>query len=273
MTSCVKDNALLLEVLAGRDGYDGRQTNVPFDLPNYTEALKLSAKGVKVGILKEGFEVHNIDERTKKVVMAACNLLKTVCDVQEVSVPLHSSGQVIWAPILDGCYDQMHRSPYGTGMKEVQIPGFVQHCRKGLKTHSDGLADTYKISLLMATHSVNKRGGEYYAKARCLVWKLSEAYNSALKKVDVLVLPTLPFVATKLPEKNCSRGEYIMRAFEMIPNTAPFNATGHPAFSIPCGMIDGLPVGLMLVGNYFEEATLYRVAHAFESMVDWKELK
>jgi amidase len=58
----------------------------------------------------------------------------------------------------------------------------------------------------------------------------------------------------------------------MIGNTAPFDITHHPAMSLPCGMVDGLPVGLMLVGRMFEEATIYRAAHAFEQIGDWKKM-
>ena len=56
----------------------------------------------------------------------------------------------------------------------------------------------------------------------------------------------------------------------MLPNTAPFDVTGHPAMSVPCGMSDGLPVGLMLIGRHYDESTIYRAAHAFEQGVDWQ---
>jgi amidase len=78
--------------------------------------------------------------------------------------------------------------------------------------------------------------------------------------------------ATKLPEPNASREDYVARALEMISNTAPFDITHHPAMSVPCGMVDGLPVGLMLVGRMFEESTIYRAAHAFEQIGDWKKM-
>ena len=64
--------------------------------------------------------------------------------------------------------------------------------------------------------------------------------------------------------------EVVARGFEILPNTAPFDCTHHPAMSLPCGMVDGLPVGLMLVGKLFDEETIYRAAAAFEAGVDWK---
>ena len=77
---------------------------------------------------------------------------------------------------------------------------------------------------------------------------------------------------TPLPPTDAPRELYIQRAFEMVPNTAPFNATGHPAMSLPCGMSQGLPIGLMLVGKYYDESTIYRAAAAFESAGDWTKM-
>ncbi len=85
-------------------------------------------------------------------------------------------------------------------------------------------------------------------------------------------MPTLPMKATPLPPADAPRELYIQRAFEMIGNTAPFDATGHPAMTIPCGLSDGLPVGMMLIGKHYDEAIIYRAAHAFEQAKDWKQM-
>ena len=66
--------------------------------------------------------------------------------------------------------------------------------------------------------------------------------------------------------------DIIMRAFEMLPNTAPFDVTGHPAITLPCGMSDGLPVGLMLIGKHWHESTIYKAADAYECSHDWKKV-
>ena len=68
------------------------------------------------------------------------------------------------------------------------------------------------------------------------------------------------------------REEYMARALEMINNTCPFDASGHPAMSIPCGMIDGLPIGMMIIGRKFDESTVLRMSDAFETAFDWKQL-
>ncbi len=83
-------------------------------------------------------------------------------------------------------------------------------------------------------------------------------------------MPTLPVTATPLPDENAPIPEILQRAFEMLPNTAPFDVTGHPAMSVPCGLADDLPVGLMLIGEHYAEQTIYRAAHAYEQAVDWQ---
>ena len=84
-------------------------------------------------------------------------------------------------------------------------------------------------------------------------------------------MPTLPVKATALPPADAPLGLYLQRAFEMIGNTAPFDVTGHPAMSIPCGLGDGLPIGAMLIGKHFDEEVIYAAAGAFEAAGDWKK--
>jgi len=86
-------------------------------------------------------------------------------------------------------------------------------------------------------------------------------------------MPTTPVKATKLPDANAPRAEVLLRVFEMLPNCAPFDVSGHPALTMPCGLSDGLPAGLMLVGKQFGEASLYKLASAWESGGDWKSIK
>ncbi len=137
---------------------------------------------------------------------------------------------------------------------------------------ADELADTLKISMLVGHYMIKHYRGHYYAKAQNLGRKLCATYDAVLADHDLMVMPTLPVKATKLPKPGAPREEVLMRAFEMIANTAPFDVTGHPAMSIPCGMSNGLPVGMMLIGRHFDEPTLYRAAHAFEKAGDWTKM-
>ena len=85
-------------------------------------------------------------------------------------------------------------------------------------------------------------------------------------------MPTTPMKSQPMPGPGAPREEIVERALEMITNTAPFDITHHPAMAIPCGMIDGLPVELMLVGKHCDEPTIYRAAYAFEQSGDWKRM-
>ena len=96
------------------------------------------------------------------------------------------------------------------------------------------------------------------------------AYEAAFASYDLLLCPTLPCVATKIPEKGASLEEIVVRAFEMVASTSPMDVTGHPSMSIPCGLVEGLPVGLMLTGKDYSESTIYQAAAAFEADGDWK---
>ena len=113
--------------------------------------------------------------------------------------------------------------------------------------------------------------GHFYAKAQNLSRVLAKAYDDALARFDLLLLPTLPMKATPLPPANAPLKLIAQRAFEMLGNTCPLDVTGHPAMSVPCGMSNGLPVGMQLVGKHWDESTIYRAAHAFEQSGDWRQ--
>ena len=122
-----------------------------------------------------------------------------------------------------------------------------------------------KYSMLHA-HSVSPQDGETQ------VCDLRAAYDAALSEVDLLLMPTSPIVASKLPAPDATPEQATRAAWEMLSNTSAFNITGHPSMSSPCGLSDGLPVGMMLTGKHWDEATIYRAAHAFEQAGDWRDI-
>ena len=117
---------------------------------------------------------------------------------------------------------------------------------------------------MVGRHVIEQHGYTYYAKAANRVRRLRAGYDAALAKYDVLLMPTTPMKAQPMPGPDASVTEWCQRATEMLANTCPTDVSHHPAISIPCGMSDGLPVGMMLIGRHFDEATLYRAAYAFE---------
>jgi amidase len=124
--------------------------------------------------------------------------------------------------------------------------------------------------LILGEYMHRNYHGRYHSKAQNLRGLLRQAYDDALQKVDALAMPTIPFTATPIPPADASIGTIIDVALNMQANTCSFDVSGHPAFTVPCGRVNGLPVGLMLVGRHFEEATLIRLGAAIEAAGDWK---
>jgi Asp-tRNA(Asn)/Glu-tRNA(Gln) amidotransferase A subunit family amidase len=132
--------------------------------------------------------------------------------------------------------------------------------------------ETTKVFTLFGTYIREHYGSRYYGKAINLARQLTAAYDAVLASHDLLLMPTTPMKAQPLPRPGASREEVVERALEMVANTAPFDVSHHPAMAIPCGMSDGLPVSMMLVGRHFDEPTIYRAAYAFEQAGDWKKM-
>ena len=272
ITSTVADNALLLEVLAGADGLDPRQY-AP-QTAEYTKALGKGVRGLKFGIVREGFGLANSESDVDAKVKAAAEVFSRLgAEVREINVPMHRSGVAIWTPIaLEGLQAQMM---IGNGMgfnwKGLYTTSLLD-AHSNWRSRADELSDSLKISMFVGEYFIRHYRGHFYAKAQNLGRKLKAAYDAALATCDLLLMPTLPIKATPLPPQDAPLSLYIQRAFEMIGNTAPFDATGHPAMSLPCGIADGLPIGMMLIGKDYDEATIYRAAHAFEQSADWMKL-
>ena len=269
MARTVADTALLLDAIAGPDGLDPRQYNVEV-ADSYTAALTGEANGLRVGIVKEGFGWPGLSEPDvdELVRAAAYRLEKLGAQVSEVSIPMHLDGIHIWRPIAtEGATMLMVKgNSMGTNWKGHYTTSLMDAYARGWHTRADNLSETTKLVALTGQYMQDKYHGRYYAKAQNLGRVLQSVYNQALREYDVLVMPTLPLKATKIPPANASREEYVTRALEMIPNTAPFDVTGHPAISINAGISEGLPVGMMLIGRYWDEPTVLRAAHAFEQL-------
>jgi amidase len=125
---------------------------------------------------------------------------------------------------------------------------------------------------MLGTYIRKYHGSRYYGKAMNITRRLTAAYDAALASHDLLLMPTTPIKATELPPEDAPREAHVDRALNMISNTAPFDISHHPAMAVPCGMSDGLPVSMMLIGKHWDEPTIYRAAFAFEQSADWKAM-
>jgi amidase len=272
ITANVRDNALLLEVIAGPDGYDPRQYAPK--VHRYTEALKADASGLRIGLLKEGFGHPTSEKDVDAKVQTAARLMgKFGARVEEVSIPMHLMGGALWLPIgIEGLTQtMMWGDGYGLSRPDLYVTSLMDFHR-GWRRRANELSETTKLFTLLGTYINKHHGSRYYGKAMNVTRKLIAAYDEALAKYDLLLMPTTPMKAQPMPQAGASREEYVGRALEMIANTAPFDISHHPAMAIPCGMSDGLPVSMMLVGKHWDEPTIYRAAHAFEQMGDWRKL-
>ena len=270
ITATVADSALMLEVIAGPDGLDPRQY-AP-QVGDYVGALKRGVKGLKIGVVSEGFGHPNSEADVDASVREAAKRFKTLGAVVEtISLPAHRMAPAIWTPIaLEGLQAQMmNGNGMGYNWKGLYTVSLLD-AHANWRNRADDLSDSLKISMMVGQYFLTHYNGRFYAKAQNLARRVRAAYDHALGDFDLLLMPTLPVKATPLPPADAPLALYLQRAFEMIGNTAPFDVTGHPAMSVPCGLGDGLPIGAMLIGRHFDEPTIYAAAAAFEASGDWK---
>ncbi len=263
ITRGVADNAVLLQVIAGPDGFDARQAGARSG--DYSAALGRGAEGLRIGVLREGFGHPSSEPDVDAAVRAALKRLAGVgAKVEEVSVPMHPMAAALVFPIQQsGAFLLFHADGCALGQEGLFVPSLTDRLR-AWRERADCLPDTVKF-LLLGTELLRRRHGfRYYAKAMNVLRRVRAVYDEILSRVDLLVLPTTPMKAPLLPPPGAPREASIEAAFAPPVNTMIFDFTHHPALSIPCGESEGLPIGMMLVGRHWEEATLYRAAHAFE---------
>ncbi|MDE4174635.1 amidase [Phaeobacter sp. PT47_59] len=271
VTNTVADNALLLEVLAGADGLDPRQCKPT--VYSYTEALGRGVQGLRIGILEEGFAHENSEfDVDTKVMQAAERFRELGARVEEVSIPEHHTAMDAWTAItLEGLQDgMMWGNSTGTNYKGLFLPSMTDHMAQW-QGRADELSHSLKACMFVGEHFQRQYRGRFYGKAQNIMRLCNERYMAALKRYDLLLMPTLPIKPQPHPPADCSLSLYVQRAFEMVPNTAPFNG-GLPAMSIPCGLSEGLPIGMMLVGPHYGEMKIYQAADAFEQSGDWRNM-
>ncbi len=271
VTNNVADNALLLEVLAGEDGLDPRQYKPT--VYSYTEALGRGAHGMRIGVLKEGFGHENSEaDVDAKVMQAADRFRELGARVEEVSIPEHYTAMDAWTAItLEGLQDgMMWGNSTGTNYRGLFLPSMTDHMAQW-QGRADELSHSLKACMFVGEHFQRQYRGRFYGKGQNIMRLCNERYLAALKKYDLLLMPTLPIKPQPHPPADCSLSLYVQRAFEMVPNTAPFNG-GLPAMSIPCGLSEGLPIGMMLVGPNYGEMKIYQAADAFEQSGDWRNM-
>ena len=269
MTSTVHDNALLLEVIGGADGIDMRQDGHISD--RYLDTIDAGIKGLKIGVIKEGFGHAGGDPDVDPAVRKAIDVLAQLgADVNEVSIPMHLQCGAIWGGIGPEAFavDMVYAKGATTGLKGLYDPSLLSHLADW-QARANTLDPGVKVDLLLGLHLHEKHQGRLYGKAQNLRRKVRQDYENALANCDLLVMPTHSRKAQPYPRADAPKMAQPKRENPGSGNTWAANLTGHPAMSMPCGMSDGLPIGLMLTAKDYDEATIYRAAHAFEQSGDW----
>lgn len=256
----VKDVARTLNVIAGRDGFDATSSNEP--VPNYLDALTGDIKGLRIGIPPECFG-EGIDGEVKASVEAAISkLAERGAEIVEISLP-HSK-YVVAVYYLIATAEASANLARFDGVRY----GFRAESARTLTemyqlSRDQGFGAEVKRRIMLGTFALSSGYYDaYYEKAQCVRQMLCNDFATAFEKCDVIATPTAPTTAFKLGEKvNDPLAMYLDDIY-----TVTINLVGVPAISLPCGFSSkGLPIGLQLIGNHFDEARLLNVAYAYEN--------
>jgi len=272
MTTTVAECALVLNVIAGEDPGDPRQGGPEQnDVPTQEyRAVLESGDAITVGVVEEGFGFDHGDLAVDETILAALDDFSDA-EMREISIPTHHNSTAIYCGIVNEEVTAVIRNEgvghFVTGWYDTQ---FAEAFAQARRIRANEFPPTLKLRLIVGQYMAERYRSHYHAKAQNLRHDLTQAYDDALADVDVLTMPTVVRTAIELDD-DLTRRKMLTRPNENT-NTSPFNVTGHPAISVPCGTVDGLPVGLMFVGDRFDDATVLRVAHAFEHATDWQEL-
>lgn len=268
MTRSVADAALLLSVIAGKDENDAdpRQPDI-VKTADYVKALSGNLEKLKIAVVKEGFGSADSTPAVDAAVREAVKLLKKLgAEVREVSVPEHKMVGPIWTAVaIEGGVDSFYHGHHAYQHKGWYYPRLMSAMKRGIKTNGGDFSPTAKLGVLLYAYMSDQYHGAFYGRARNFSNQLTQAYDKVFEKFDLVVMPTTPQTAHKVPASpEIDRKTFVRQALNMVANTAAFDLTGHPSISVPCKDVKGMPVGLMVTGRHFEDATVLRAAHAYE---------
>lgn len=247
MTRCVADLAIAMNVLAGSDGLDPSAPSIP--VPDYTRGLSGSLKGIHIGI-PDSYYFDRLEPEVRTSVREAIRMFKGLgAAVKKISIPL---------------------------LPEASIAAFIILLAEGAatlekwhRTRAKDLGDDVRSRLNLGGAVMAAQ----YLKAQAVRRRVRGEFSRVFQKVDVIVTPQLPITAPKLNQGSVSWGKIT----EAVPSaltrfTRIYNLVGIPSLSIPCGFSKaGLPIGLQVAGKPFDEATVLKVGHAYESNTPWKD--
>ncbi len=267
ITRNVEDNAYLLQAISGLDSMDSTSANVV--VPDFAQSLTGDIKGMRIAVPKE-YLGEGVGEAARQSVLDSLKVLETLgATWEEVSLP-HSKYALAAYYLLSSSEASANLARFD-GVRygyRTENPENLMELYK--KTRAEGFGDEVKRRIMLGTFALSSGYYDaYYKKAQKVRTLIKNDFDEVLKSYDVIIGPTTPTPAFKI-------GENIADPLTMYANdilTIPVNLAGVPAISLPCGFTNGLPLGMQIIGKHFDEATIYRVAHAFEQATDYHKQK
>jgi aspartyl-tRNA(Asn)/glutamyl-tRNA(Gln) amidotransferase subunit A len=243
-----EDCALLLEAIAGRDR--GDPTTVAAPVPAYRHAIEGGVRGLRIGVVRALLESSFLDPRIGGA-------------IEEALGELVAAG----ASLVDVRID--HFEHFGPIQQTMQFVDAVEVHREWLRTRLDRYGDDVRARLLTGIFFPP----HVYVLGQRARRAAVAAFERAMEHVDVLAAPTLPVLPPRIGEETVELpgGEEILFRLTIIPYNSPWSCVGAPVASVPAGFVDGLPIGLAIVGPRLDEATVLRTAHTFQQATDWHE--
>jgi aspartyl-tRNA(Asn)/glutamyl-tRNA(Gln) amidotransferase subunit A len=263
MAHSAEDAAILLQAMAGFDDKDSTCVDLP--VPDYTAGLNESLKGLKIGLPREFFG-EGLNGDVASAIEAAVNEYRKLgAEIQDVSIPdldLAIPAYYVIAP-----------AECSANLSRFDGVRFGYRCKNPVdltdlytRSRGEGFGKEVKRRILMGTYALSAGYYDaYYIKAQKVRRLISEDFKRALSEVDVLMGPVTPTTAFAIGEKMGNPVEMYLSDIYTIA----INLAGLPAMSVPAGFVDGKPVGLQIIGNYFAEAKLLNIAHRYQQVTDW----
>ena len=262
ITQSAEDAALVLNAMAGFDDKDS--TSVNKDVPDYTENLNNSIKGLKIGIPKEYFS-EGLDDGIAKVILQSIKEFESMgATVEEVSLP-NSAYAVPTYYIVAPCECSSNLSRLDGVRYGYRCDNPEDLNDLYLRSRSEGFGEEVKRRIMIGTYALSAGYYDaYYLKAQKVRHLISEDFKKAFQKVDVIMGPVSPTTAFEIGAIKDSVSMYLADIYTLSVNLA-----GLPGISIPAGFSNNLPVGLQMIGNYWSEEILLNTAHLFQTQTDW----
>ncbi len=260
LTKTVEDCALMLNAIAGKDPHDATSVDLP--TPDYRAALTDDIKGIRLGIPQEFFE-QGVQPEVAQTVRQAIGLLESVgAHVQEVSLPMAEQSLAIYYILAPAeCSSNLAR--YDGVRYGLRVGAEKGHIGMMEATRAEGFGKEVIQRIIIGTYALSSGYYDaFYLKAQKGRTLLRQQFETVFQQVDALVCPTTPTPAFKLGE--LVDDPLAMKLADVL--TIPVNLAGLPGLSVPCGFVDGLPVGLQIIGKPFDEATVLRIGYAWEQL-------